>query len=641
MQIKLNSAQEADVLSYTAEELKKYVNMLPAGITATSFTVCLSVEESLEEYGLPVLEDTRLDDQFVYEISKDGGWVKGVNGRSVLLGVYRYLYEIGFRFLRPGSLYESVPNDVKPADLEQKLCHAYPFRHRGVCLEGACSVENILDFIEWMPKVGFNSFFVQFQEPVTFLERWYRHENNPFLEAEEFNEDVVIKHSLRINAALRQRGLIHHRVGHGWTCETAGYPSGGWKQWEDHRQSPLLAMVNGQRKLYYGIPLNTNLCYSSPDVVEVFSDKVVSYAALHQDVDYLHVWLADDHNNICECEECKKSLPSDQYIHILNVIDKKLTKLGLDTHIVFLIYQELLWPPQTQALDHAQRFTLMFAPISRRFMISFPESLPEMEIPGYERNHIVMPADVDENLAYLKEWQKVFAGDSFDYDYPLGRAHYGDFGYMGISEIIFKDIDKLKKLGLNGYMSCQQLRTCFPNALPDYIMGMKLSGIEQSFKEMAEDYFYHAYGQGFRDVMGYLAELSKLSDWDFFNGKGDRISEAVKQKMEAIVEKTESFCSVIGSAQTKGRLQQEFYEALDYHREYCRRLAKAVSFLSGNETEKAAKAWEEWKIYIGGKEERYQSCLDVYRVIEVSGKFTGFKNLLEKNKLGDCDDISK
>ena len=62
-------------------------------------------------------------------------------------------------------------------------------RHRGVCIEGADSLENILDFIDWLPKMGYNSFFLQFKLPYTFMARWYHHENNPLLPEEEFDTE--------------------------------------------------------------------------------------------------------------------------------------------------------------------------------------------------------------------------------------------------------------------------------------------------------------------------------------------------------------------------------------------------------------------------------------------------------------------
>ena len=88
-------------------------------------------------------------------------------------------------------------------------------------------------------------------------------------------------------------------------------------------------------------------------------------------------------------------------------------------------------------------------------------------------------------MAYLKAWQSVFSGDSFVYDYPLGRAHYGDFGYVHISRIISEDIKKIGSMGLNGYISCQELRCALPNALPNYVMGRTLFDTSISFEAVS------------------------------------------------------------------------------------------------------------------------------------------------------------
>ena len=74
--------------------------------------------------------------------------------------------------------------------------------------------------------------------------------------------------------------------------------------------------------------------------------------------------------------------------------------------------------------------------------------------------------------------------DSFDYDYPLGRAHYGGLGYYHIAWIIFRDIKALSNLKLNDYISCQELRAAFPNAFPGYIMGKVLWNRNISFEAL-------------------------------------------------------------------------------------------------------------------------------------------------------------
>ena len=234
------------------------------------------------------------------------------------------------------------------------------------------------------------------------------------------------------------------------------YPSG--------REKHLVAELNGKRELFDTAPILTSLDFANPEVGNKMVELIVNYAKERRDVDYLHVWLSDARNNICECEHCQKDLPSDQYVRILNQLDEALTKEGLDTKICFLLYHELLFAPEKEKLKNPERFTMMFAPITRTFEMSYEDVNYETDVPepkAYVRNQIVLPNSLEENLSYLFAWKKMFDGDSFVYDYPLGRAHYGDLGYMKISHVIYRDIHFLKNLQLNGYISCQELRAGF------------------------------------------------------------------------------------------------------------------------------------------------------------------------------------
>mgnify|MGYP007090151261 CR=1 FL=1 len=154
-------------------------------------------------------------------------------------------------------------------------------------------------------------------------------------------------------------------------------------------------------------------------------ELIVNYAKERRDVDYLHVWLSDARNNICECEHCQKDLPSDQYVRILNQLDEALTKEGLDTKICFLLYHELLFAPEKEKLKNPERFTMMFAPITRTFEMSYEDVNYETDVPepkAYVRNKIVLPNSLEENLSYLFAWKKMFDGDSFVYDYPAWKS---------------------------------------------------------------------------------------------------------------------------------------------------------------------------------------------------------------------------
>ena len=608
-------------LIYAAQELESYLDRLEVSLDGP---VSLSIKEDIGISTPPSGWDPSLDDSYSILIEEHGGSITGSNPRSVLLGVYDYLRQIGFRFLQPGSRYEFIPAISYRSQLAASVRYTAPFRHRGVCLEGACSIDNILSFIEWMPKAGFNCFFVQFQLPYTFLERWYRHEGNPLLKEESFSPEIAARYDALITKALEKRSLLHHRVGHGWTCEVAGYPSCGWMEAPATKNSRYLAQLDGKRQLFHNIPLNTNLCYSCGEVISSFVERVVTYAKANPQVDYLHIWLADECNNICECEECQKTTLADQYVHLLNLIDLALTNEGLETRIVFLIYQELLWTPLQEKLQNEKRFTLMFAPISRVFMESYPDHMPESSIPDYRRNRIELPTTLEENLAFLSRWQKVFHGDSFVYDYPLGRAHYGDISYLRIARTIYGDIKNLGVLHMDGYISCQELRAALPNGFPNYVMGMALSHPEVPFEELADDYFRHAYGAEYRRVLEYLTTLSKLYDCDYFNGKGPRIREDVHQSMEEALAVLEHFKETIKNHRTNSDLEKYYWDLLDYHNGYGVRLTLALYELSGGRNRQAMEAWEAFHAYICENESRYQDVLDVYRIGEVAGKYTGF-----------------
>lgn len=627
----LYSSHSGSPVVFAAQELARCLAKIVAdSIIITNNQNCRSDEVTLRLESLKNPKNS--EDAYSIDVTPMGGTISGSNDRSVLLGVYQYLWLLGCRFPAPGRKHETFPSLYKKEQLSASCQKQAALRHRGVCIEGANSLENILDYIDWLPKLGCNSFFLQFQLPYTFMARWYHHEMNPLLKPEEFTRETAAAFTTRIEEALQERGLLLHQAGHGWTGDVLGFPCADWKAASEPlppETAPLAACINGKRELFHGVPMNTNLCYSNETVIEKFSDRVVEYCIQHPAISCVHVWLADEFNNICECEACRTQLPTDQYIRILNRIDEKLTGLHLDTKIVFLLYQELLWPPVKEAFRNPDRFLLMFAPISRTFEHSYQLKDTYGPAPAYERNRITLPVGLDENMVFLKSWQNCFHGEGFVYDYPLGRAHYGDFGYIHIAEIIGQDIRKLKQMGLDGYISCQELRVCLPNAFPAYVMGRMLFDADVTFGELKEEYFRAAYGPGWEQVLSYLTKLSSLCSCDYFNGKEDRKDPREAAAMKELIRLAEH-APLPGQEGTDSLTdaQNLFWKYLDYHREYSLRLGKALMKLAGGEELEAQECWRQFQHMICERETEFQECLDVYRVTEVSTKYTGF--LLEE-----------
>ena len=331
--ITLCYSPDCETISFAAAELERYLKAVnPAfafshaseSSAANDCTIHLNTDLDPElSSGL----DSRADDLFLISLSNGKGSIQGSNPRSVLLGMYAFLRRLGYRFLLPDETV--MPHQLSLADLTCSYSHRASLRHRGVCIEGADSLENVLDFIDWLPKLGFNSFFLQFKEPYIFLERWYHHTLNPTKDPMELTEAFLQDCYKKMHEAMKKRSLLLHAVGHGWTCEAIGLPSIGWVP-EKAEPSPkvqrLLALVNGKREYIDRIPMNTNLCYSDPEAIDRFCNTVVDYVKEHPDTDYLHIWLADEYNHICECESCRKTTLSDQYVHLLNLIDSALPK---------------------------------------------------------------------------------------------------------------------------------------------------------------------------------------------------------------------------------------------------------------------------------------------------------------------------
>ena len=606
----------SQVLAFAAGELKAYLERMLAEETGVWRGVLMLCSDGTGEA-----------ERFSVKLSPEGGEIAGNSGRAVLLGVYDLLRRLGCRFLAPGRDNELVPA-LRRAALTLDYSHQASFRHRGVCIEGADSLENVLDFIDWLPKAGFNSFFLQFKVPYTFFARWYHHERNPLRQPEPYTLADAARDAARAERELHRRGLLLHKGGHGWTGEVLGYETVAWEA--NHTETipeekrPLTAMVNGRRELYLGIPADTNLCLSDPEAARQFEELVLDYAKQNPDLDYLHIWLADEYNNVCECARCRQTTVSDQYVALLNDLDRRLTAEGLGTRLVFALYQELLWPPVRARLLHPERFVLMFAPISRTFAASYQLGEGNRALPAYVRNRITLPVDLEENLAFLRRWQEQFPGESFVYDYPLGRAHYGDFGYIHIARIIHGDVQTLERLGLNGYISCQELRAGLPNTLPGYVMGRVLLDRDADAEAIIDEYFAAAYGPGWALAKACLEALSELQMCDYLNGKGPRQDPQAAARLAQI-----GICCARYRADLARRvpdgdpMQEGFWTRLDYHLEYVTLLSRAMGCLARGEAARSRAAWAAMGEFICRNEERFQPWLDVYRVLEVTEKYTG------------------
>ena len=614
-------------VQYAAEELAKYLRQATGREVELGDCCCgeggldIHVGLSSDIDGVPGVDvpDLVLDDAIDFVMNGEGGYIAGPNPRSVLFSVYRYLTEIGCRWVRPGADGEHIPKVQSLPDVE---AHEKPsYRHRGVCIEGASSLEHVVGMIDWMPKVGFNGYFIQFREAHTFFDRWYsaKGEHISVERARELTAEAV--------AEIKKRDLLYHGVGHGWTCEPLGICGLGWEA--DESEQPVevtqyLAEVNGERKLWHGVALNTNLCYGNPKARDMVTDEIVSYSEKHPEIDIMHFWLADGSNNHCECDLCRDTRPSDLYVLMLNELDKKLTAKGLKTHIVFLIYVDLLWPPEKEKIDNPERFILMFAPITRTYSEPYAVEEPLPKIPPFERNKLVFPKSVVENVAMLRAWQKHFRGDSFDFDYHMMWDHLRDPGYIPVAKILSQDIRGLKDIGLNGYVSCQLQRAFFPTGLPMTVLGRTLWDRDVSYEEVADDYFASAFGPEGELAKGYLESISFLFDPLYLRGETPKICRENAEDLAKIPGVADAFLPVIErNLSIANPCWAKSWLYLKHSANLCSLLAMAAEAEARNHKELAKAQWEEACRYAREHESELHPVLDVMFFINTLGWFFG------------------
>lgn len=529
MRIRITKIGADLTVTYAIEELSKYLCRMDRSLRVEEFS-CATYEEYCQEetdsillgVGLGVDEDL-LDDKIHIDVENAKGVITGANPRSVLFAVYRFLYELGCRFPSPEECSEFIPSKVfEKADLSVKCTDTPAYRHRGIDLGGSIDYQMSVRCINWMAKLGLNSVFIEYLYPVQGFARTYNYDGEKIsrLESQRIQK--------RIEEETKKRGMLYHTAGHNWQNDPFGIPGDTYTKLKDfnipEKTKKYVALVNGKRELFNNNPLQTNMCYSDPEVRKIMTDAVVSYCEKNPGMDYVHVWLSDSTNGMCECERCRDQIPADLYVKLLNEIDERLTEKGLSTKIGFLCYCDLCWAPTKESLKNVDRFI---------FMATIPHSYSK-PITHFDRQPIIKPFKLNQNevpktnvdsVAMIREWQKTFNGDSFLFDYNQIWDHYKDPGYMHCAERIAGDSIALKELGLNGLHSCQFINVGFPSWLPTYTHGLTVWNPHRSFDEIADEYFGAIYGENATIARAWLQELSDRFDPPYIRREKPRRSD--------------------------------------------------------------------------------------------------------------------
>ena len=638
-------------IDLAGEELVKYLGMMSgnsgsATVAADPKSVHFSAGRSgasaqielglLSDFGLKVdgVDDPSLDDAIYIDVRNSKGIIAGSNPRSVLMAVYRFLEASGCRWIRPGPDGDYVPSrsiDNLSVQLKDKAA----YRFRGHNNSGAYSIDYIISKIEWGIKVGMNTYYNEFLIPKRFFEAWYNREYPSNKEAAPRSDTEIIAYYDLLNREIKRRGMFLHAAGHGWNSLFFGNPLVETDHWGNkvvpEDQIEYLAMVDGKRK-WDSRPTFDELCYGNPKVRERMVHLVADYAENNPEVDYLHFWLDDRMNNTCECELCRYKRVSDFYMMMLNGIDKELTRRDIPTRIVFLIYQDLLWPPEEETFVNQDRFVLMYAPIARVY--DEPYELPDedMPLPPYQLNKNTSPRDIKLNVAFLQAWQKLFQGQGFAYDYHMWFFHFYDQGYYDYLNVLAEDIRRLPQLNLDGFVSCQMQRTFYPHGFPHYTHAWLLWNPDSRLEDMSKYYFEGAFGKEGYLALDYMKSLSDLFSSKYFYrvrrdktiAPDDKDAQEARGKLLQVQDAVQKFRPVIERNLQKGDpVHQASWKYLSVHSGMVVLMADAFrSRVEGKEADEKA-AWKKLREYIVENEDSTEPVFDVFSFQRI---FTSLQN---------------
>ena len=528
--LKINKISSASAIDFAAEELKKYLRMMMPEGGDIKVEYAPGAKDGfrlglMQELGLDVsdVKDPELDDIIYIKTDTRGGIIAGCNPRSVLLSVYEYLRQMGCRWLMPGVDGEYIPmKDIEPVDYR----HVPTCRFRGWCNEGSESQQCMFDAIDFAPKVGMSTFMMEFYIPTSYYKRYYSHmENEEARPPEPVSNTQILQWKRQCEAEISKRGLMFHDMGHGWSADPFGIDS-SLRNWDGDNEARVpegsrkfLAEVNGERKLWHNVPNYTQYCMSNPEARALVAEAVADYAEKHSNADYLHVWLGDGKANHCECAECRKKTVSDWYIIQLNEIDRALKKRNSATRVVFIAYLDTIWAPVEERLECPDRFSLLLAPITRRYTESVPDTDEKFELKPFVLNKNELPRSFAENFAYLDSWKEGWKGYNLAYEYHFWRHQYFDLGGVFMSGIINDDVRGYKRHGVDGIIEDGSQRSFFPTGLAFYTYARSLYDSSLTAEEIADDYFTHAFGEGAAELRTYLTELGEAFDVRYLEGE--------------------------------------------------------------------------------------------------------------------------
>ena len=469
------SAGASGVEQFAAQELQRYLNR----ITGATFPIVKGgASGRVILIGSQMMPSSLIDehklgfDGFIYQAKPGRILLAGVSGRATLFSVYAFLRELGCRWFAPnfdfygGATGEVVPkvDSLSVPELDRKITPSMKYRRLDIEEGRTHTVKNLIQMIDWMPKVGMNVL----QCPLNYQGRGHTKWDN---------------WRVALIPELKKRDLLIEVGGHGY--------QNFLPQADYFQQHPdWFGMVDGKRSEATRVVFET----AAPQAMHQFLQNVKAYLQAHPEIDIFDLWPPDGAKWSESPESQRLGSPTRRHALVVNAVARMVKDGFPHMKVEFLAYQNYLVPPKDVQFE--ENTMMDFCPIRRTYTEPIWDEQSSLN---------------KEYIDPLHEWLKrdVFKGDVLIYTY------YHKYSWrslpIDIPKLITEEAHYYKSLGVTGMGIYSEPANWFTYETNHYFFARALMNANLDPKQALHDYTRRRFGAAWMPMGKYFEILEETT----------------------------------------------------------------------------------------------------------------------------------
>ena len=161
--------------------------------------------------------------------------------------------------------------------------------------------------------------------------------------------------------------------------------------------------------------------------------------------------------------------------------------------------------------------------------------------------------------------------------------HFKDFGQYKHAQVLYRDVQNLAGLKLNGLISCQLQRAFFPSCMSMNVMAQTLWNRDSDFDTMIHATLKAEFGPRYVEVLEYFKQLSEYGCPEAVRGEESLITEKCRKKLVTAISIIDAFQCVAAEEIEKCTARKGAWEKLQFFGELYKLLLEFyLHFAKGN-----------------------------------------------------------